>query len=135
MRLIDADALLAEAMEEGAYGYVDAKQIADAPTIDAVLVKHGEWITKGQDIYCSACGGESAYTWHGSSKFSAYCPNCGAEMRVETDMTNADRIRAMSDEELAEWISKHDCHTNLYGYDPKDTILEWLKQEVDDGNN
>jgi len=38
MRLIDADALLAEAMEEGAYGYVDAKQIADAPTIDAVPV-------------------------------------------------------------------------------------------------
>lgn len=38
MRLIDADALLAEAMADGAYGYVDAKQIADAPTIDAVPV-------------------------------------------------------------------------------------------------
>ena len=50
-------------------------------------------------------------------------------------MTNADRIRAMTDEELAEWITKHDCHTNLYGYAPKDTILCWLKQEVEDVNN
>ena len=46
--------------------------------------------------------------------------------------SNADRIRAMTDEELAEWINKHDCHTNLYGYDPKEATLEWLKQEVDD---
>ena len=46
--------------------------------------------------------------------------------------TNADRIRAMSDEELAEWIQKHDCHTNLYGYDPKEAILDWLKQEAQD---
>ena len=38
MRLIDADALIEEALTEGAYGYVDAKQIADAPTIDAMPV-------------------------------------------------------------------------------------------------
>ena len=38
MRLIDADALIEEALTEGAYGYVDAKQIADAPTIDAAPV-------------------------------------------------------------------------------------------------
>ena len=37
-RLIDADALIKEANAEGAYGYVDAKQIADAPIIDAVEV-------------------------------------------------------------------------------------------------
>ena len=37
-RLIDADALIKEALTEGAYGYVDAKQIADAPSIDAVEV-------------------------------------------------------------------------------------------------
>ena len=35
-RLIDANALIKEANADGAYGYVDAKQIADAPTIDAV---------------------------------------------------------------------------------------------------
>ena len=38
MRLIDANALIEEANAEGAYGYVDAKQIADAPTVDAVPV-------------------------------------------------------------------------------------------------
>ena len=37
-RLIDADALIKEACAEGAYGYVDAKQIADAPTIDAIKI-------------------------------------------------------------------------------------------------
>lgn len=38
MRLIDANTLIKEAYAEGAYGYVDAKQIADAPTIDAAPV-------------------------------------------------------------------------------------------------
>lgn len=38
VRLIDADALITEAYAEGAYGYVDALQIANAPTIDAVPV-------------------------------------------------------------------------------------------------
>lgn len=54
MRLIDADALIEEAYAEGAYGYVEAKQIADAPTVDAVEVirckdcKHydGKWLCK-----------------------------------------------------------------------------------------
>lgn len=38
MRLIDADALIKEANEDGAYGYVDAFQIANTPTVDAVPV-------------------------------------------------------------------------------------------------
>ena len=54
MRLIDADVLIKEAYADGAYGYVDAKQIADAPTVDAVEVvrcrdcKHydGKWLCK-----------------------------------------------------------------------------------------
>ena len=37
-RLIDANALIKYANADGAYGYVDAKQIADAPTVDAVEV-------------------------------------------------------------------------------------------------
>ena len=37
-RLIDADALIDEANSDGAYGYVDAKQISEAPTIDAVEI-------------------------------------------------------------------------------------------------
>ena len=38
MRFIDADALIEEALADGAYGYVGVKQIADAPTVDAVPV-------------------------------------------------------------------------------------------------
>ena len=38
MRPIDGDALMYEANSDGAYGYVDAKQISEAPTIDAVEV-------------------------------------------------------------------------------------------------
>ena len=37
-RLIDADVLLNEANSDGAYGYVDAKQIDEAPTVDAVKI-------------------------------------------------------------------------------------------------
>ena len=53
-RLIDADALIKEALAEGAYGYVDALQITNAPTVDAVPVvrckdcKHWN-IRKGND--------------------------------------------------------------------------------------
>ena len=62
MRLIDAEPLLAEAMADGAYGYVDAKQIADAPTIDAVRVvrckdcKYHEQEQPGM-VYCPAVVG------------------------------------------------------------------------------
>lgn len=42
MRPIDADALMEEANSDGAYGYVDAKQISDAPTVDAVPIEELE---------------------------------------------------------------------------------------------
>lgn len=47
-------------------------------------------------------------------------------------MTNADKIRAMTDEELADWVFSHDCKTNLYGYWSREGTLDWLKQEVSD---
>ena len=40
----------------------------------------GHWVHKGQSIYCSECGKESGYNPFGASRFSDYCPNCGAEM-------------------------------------------------------
>lgn len=42
-------------------------------------------------------------------------------------MTNGERIRNMSDEELAKFISVQFCH----GYGEPQT-LEWLKQPVED---
>ena len=56
MRLIDANALIEEANEEGAYGYVDAKQIADAPTIDAVpVVRCKDCIRRYDTDECPMC--------------------------------------------------------------------------------
>ena len=87
MRLIDADALLAEAMADGAYGYVDAKQIADAPTIDAAPVVHGkwEWNTNNGFYYCSNCKTVSPREDQDGEYCDCpnYCPNCGAKMDGE----------------------------------------------------
>ena len=41
----------------------------------------GKWEVKGQDIYCSICGEQSAYNVWGASMFSNFCPYCGADMR------------------------------------------------------
>ena len=48
-------------------------------------------------------------------------------------ITNADRIRAMSDEELAEFLSCYgcpcpdrDCHASC-----KDCVVQWLKQPAE----
>lgn len=68
-------------------------------------------------------------------------------------MTNADRIRAMTDDELVNWIADINpfyCQTCVYAklcrleydvetvnyaekYDCKDGILQWLQQPADDG--
>ena len=42
-------------------------------------------------------------------------------------MTNADRIRQMTDEELAEWLDGE------LPSKPKEWWMGWLKQEVDNG--
>ena len=58
MRLIDADALMYEANSDGAYGYVDAKQISESPTVDAVPVvrcaKCRNWVENDDGQYVCA---------------------------------------------------------------------------------
>ena len=46
----------------------------------------------------------------------------------------ADKIRAMTDEELAEWLSRHLAVRQEYENNRKRTTawLDWLKQEVID---
>lgn len=49
-------------------------------------------------------------------------------------MTNADRIRIMTNEELAHLLHSAEEHLftgNLWNYEK---WMDWLKQEVDDGN-
>lgn len=66
------------------------------------------------------------------------CPVCGADMRVGSDMTNADRIRAMTDEELANFVSLccgwtcAECPVSKECDGDKcfGTWLDWMKQEA-----
>ena len=104
MRPIDADALFAEFENADWYNNADRDEIAErlilqAPTIDAVSVVHGEWIEHKErtivmdnnfvDFYpteyeCSNCGLREAHYFI-NSKPHNYCPNCGADMRGESD--------------------------------------------------
>lgn len=45
-------------------------------------------------------------------------------------MKNGDRIRKMTDDELAEFLHKLQMKVPLYGYDREDAMFEWLKQEA-----
>ena len=52
-RLIDANALMEKDNSDGAYGYVDDKQISEAPTIDAVpVVRCKDCKHRFQDSWC-----------------------------------------------------------------------------------
>ena len=69
------------------------------------------------------------------------CKNCKCDHYSPT--TNADRIRNMSDEELAEVldnvclifncdICNYDTCTSNCIFDCKETILEWLKSDIEE---
>ena len=59
---------------------------------------------------------------------------CGEDKcRDRKALTNADRIRAMTDEELAEYLGGV-CHDlwQMFVKDPQKMWLDWLKQETND---
>ena len=72
-RLIDANALIKEANEEGAYGYVDAKQIADAPTVDAVPVVRCRECVHWKPTGSKAGNSFSDMEYIGGCEFTNYC--------------------------------------------------------------
>ena len=77
MRLIDADALDMYERLKSYYGdaWRDAQEeIDNAPTVDAVPVKHGHWLVNMFFIECSECG--ETFPLEPQN----YCPNCGARM-------------------------------------------------------
>ena len=76
MRPIDGDALLKEANADGAYGYVDAEQIANAPTIEVAPVEHGWWIIDGVYVFCSVCNRPTISPIIKRLPTFNYCPNC-----------------------------------------------------------
>lgn len=48
------------------------------PTEDVTPVRHGEWIHKNGEMYCSLCGNEALMDEVYYE--SPYCPDCGARM-------------------------------------------------------
>lgn len=105
-RLIDADALkadygMAEDCKDCKTGYLSCEYdriyskmdfcgwLDDAPTVDAVPVRHGRWECSDhyENAVCSECGYDTGKAWgfgygRGCYKF---CPNCGADMRKDGD--------------------------------------------------
>ena len=70
-----------------------------------------------------------------------FSPDC-FEPEEEKHMTNADRIRAMSDEELAcelmlwrcEAVARHHGISSEYP-DTQETILKWIQQPAEDDHH
>ncbi len=90
--LISRDYLLSLANKDGAYGYVSAHEIINAPSVE----NKGEWIKVQsgdkdfpESIVCSKCGNENShfdFNEHAEPigkvfATSKFCPNCGADMR------------------------------------------------------
>lgn len=109
-------------------------------------------LTYPSNKICPRCG-TGGYVWYlDNSEYVAKCTNCNHYFRREDfpmyvldeapkPITNADRIRAMTDEELAVWIAEtsccsdwcilrdacdkkqeHECCINVW--------LDWLREEV-----
>ena len=83
-RLISAERLVIKLAKKNRFGRIEYDDImaviAEAPTVDAVEVVHGQWIHKGAwHIECSECKHILAHIGEAKN----YCPNCGAKMDEE----------------------------------------------------
>lgn len=70
---VSRDYLLSLANKDGAYGYVSAHEIINAPSVE----NKGEWVfdeTLDKHYYCSECKSMGVSYWD-------YCPYCGAKMK------------------------------------------------------
>ena len=100
-----------------------------------------------KEVPCMDCDGRGFIAIFSEySVWSERCPNCGGTGIVKVPMTNADRIRDMSDEELAEFLKRvhvdpcSACCDNLYwcrrnnAPEPvcKNHFLEWLQQPAEE---
>lgn len=75
---------------ETARDYNFVRTVLDtAPTVDAVEVVHGHWISKGYKIECSVCEHRAFLGTHDpvihteEKNIRKYCHNCGAKMDGE----------------------------------------------------
>ena len=103
---------------------------------------------KTKKLVCYNCGGHGFITTiYESGQTSTICPVCGGIGTHEIQMTNADRIRAMSNEELATFISEiadecernTECNQHCYGCDieycVRESCLKWLQQPAEEDDH
>lgn len=93
-------------------------------------------LTYPSNKICPRCG-TGGYVWYmDNTKYVAKCTNCGHYFRKEDfpmcvldrtgkSTTNADRIRSMTDEELAAWLE------DRFQLPINGLWLNWLKQEAE----
>ena len=83
-----------------------------------------------KEVPCMDCGGKGFIAIFSEySVWSERCPNCGGTGIVKVPMTNADRIRAMSDEELAREFGRQCPKGNTQPCDScAHCWLYWLQQ-------
>ena len=88
---------------------------------------------KTKKLVCYNCGGHGFITaTYENGQTSAICPVCGGIGSHEIQMTNADRIRAMTDEELAELLFQVGYDN---GWGMKEYALEWLQQPAEEDDH
>lgn len=82
MRLIDADAFIEKLAHVPMVQDAIKKAMDTMPTVDAVPVRHGRWISRPAPsnsycgyLICSNCGEEVS----DADEYN-YCPNCGVRM-------------------------------------------------------
>ncbi len=80
---------------------------------------------------CENCGNEHIEIVNKDGDY--VCGKCGRNterMKALEPKTNADRIRAMSDEELAEFLCTHEVCNWDSGPDDIPDIIKWLQSEA-----
>ena len=86
-RLIDADVACKGCVRYGTDLPCEDCVVKDAPTVDAVEVVHGYWVSDKADIlfHCSVCETQISTDWDYDDLSWNYCPNCGAKMDGDAD--------------------------------------------------
>lgn len=95
-------------------------------------------------VTCNKCGIVKGFIEEKGNQTGLYCNKCGKwikwltkdEKRLfahnyKSKMTNADRIRSMTDEELADFIINFDNHFGEE-YEGEQSCLSWLQKESEE---
>lgn len=109
-------------------------------TLESSIIDVELWLKNHDGPFHDRIGGvhDEGVGWNPNGSFCGECGNISCEgckiadkisTRVRTNF--GDKIRSMSNEELAEWIFTHDEKTEKSGRWTKEQILEFINHFVD----